>query len=355
MKDLLPYFNKQQKGLIISGPCSAETEDQVLETANQIAATGKVHLLRAGIWKPRTRPGSFEGVGSEGLQWLQKARQQTGLPVTIEIATAKQVEEALAHHIDVLWIGARTTVNPFSVQEIAEALKGVDIPVLIKNPVNPDLELWAGAVERISKAGIQNIGLVHRGFSTHNNAEYRNAPLWHLAIEMKRNYPQLMMLCDPSHICGRRNILLRVAQKSLNLDYDGLMIESHINPDEAWSDAKQQITPAQLDEMLAQLVWRNPDTAIVSEHQTLEDLRSKIDVLDDELIELLAKRMKVADEIGLYKKKNNITILQQKRWNDIMERIDSKSSELNLSEAFIKKYLEAVHIESINHQNNVME
>src|SRR5215813_2576936 len=242
-----------KRPLIISGPCSAETEEQVLQTAQRLAATGKVNMLRAGIWKPRTRPGMFEGVGTKGLPWMQQAKKITGLPVTVEVATAKQVEDALTFEVDVLWIGARTTVNPFSVQEVADALRGVDVPVLIKNPINPDLELWTGAVERVAKAGIKQVGLIHRGFSSYGNTEYRNAPMLHLAIEMKRRNPELLMINDPSHISGRRDILLDVAQKAIDLDMDGLIIESHIDPDKAWSDAKQQITPERLAEMLGQI------------------------------------------------------------------------------------------------------
>ena len=235
-----------KRPLIISGPCSAETEEQVLQTAQRLAATGKVDMLRAGIWKPRTKPGMFEGIGAKGLPWLLQAKKLTGLPTTVEVATGKQVHDALTFDVDVLWIGARTTVNPFSVQEVADALRGVDVPVLIKNPINPDLELWSGAVERVARSGIKNIGLIHRGFSSYGNTEYRNAPMWHLAIEMKRRNPELLIINDPSHICGRRDILMDVAQKAIDLDFDGLMIESHIDPDNAWSDAKQQVTPEKL-------------------------------------------------------------------------------------------------------------
>src|SRR3954451_19045058 len=290
-----------KRPLIISGPCSAETEEQVMTTAVQLQATGKVAIMRAGIWKPRTRPGSFEGIGTKGLAWLQKARETTGIPVAVEVATAKQVQDALHFDVDVLWIGARTTVNPFSVQEVADALRGVDVPVLIKNPINPDLELWTGAVERVAKAGIKQIGLIHRGFSSYGNSEYRNAPMWHLAIEMKRRHPEMMMINDPSHICGRRDILQDVAQKAIDLDYDGLIIESHIDPDKAWSDAKQQITPEQLAEMLDSIRWRKEDVASEEFHANLEKLRQQIDHLDDELMQILSERMKVAEKIGLYK------------------------------------------------------
>src|SRR5882757_9061342 len=265
-----------KRPLVISGPCSAETEEQVMETAIRLAATGKVDMLRAGIWKPRTRPGSFEGIGTKGLPWLQQARKLTGLPVTIEVATGKQVEDALHFDIDVLWIGARTTVNPFSVQEVADALRGVDVPVLIKNPINPDLELWTGAVERVAKAGIKQIGLIHRGFSSYGNTEYRNAPMWHLAIEMKRRNPEMMIINDPSHICGRRDILLEVAQKAIDLDFDGLIIESHIDPDNAWSDAKQQVTPERLGEMIDALVWRNETSDKEEFLNALATLREQI-------------------------------------------------------------------------------
>ena len=237
----------EKRPLIISGPCSAETEEQVMETSRRLAATGRIDMLRAGIWKPRTKPGQFEGIGTKGLPWLLQAKKITGLPTTVEVATAKHVQDALQFDVDVLWIGARTTVNPFSVQEVADALRGVDIPVLVKNPINPDLELWSGAIERLQKAGIQQIGMIHRGFSSYGNTEYRNAPMWHLPIEMKRRYPGMLLVCDPSHISGNRILLQQVSQKSIDLDFGGLMIESHIDPDNAWSDAKQQITPERLD------------------------------------------------------------------------------------------------------------
>ena len=344
-----------KRPLIISGPCSAETEEQVLETAKQLAATGKVDLLRAGIWKPRTRPGSFEGIGEKGLPWLNKAKKLTGLPVTVEVATAQQVDLALQHGIDVLWIGARTTVNPFSIQEVAEALKGADVPVLIKNPINPDLELWIGAFERVVKAGVKQVGLIHRGFSTYGNTEYRNAPMWHLAVEMKVRFPEIMMINDPSHICGRRDILLDVAQKAIDLDFDGLMIESHIDPDKAWSDAKQQVTPDRLNEILSNIIWRKEDTSSEEFHAALEKLRQQINQLDDELIEILGQRMKIADLIGKYKKENNITILQTSRWNEIIQRAFQKAELLGLSKEFITKYFDAVHMESISHQKKIMD
>ncbi|PWT94639.1 MAG: 3-deoxy-7-phosphoheptulonate synthase [Bacteroidetes bacterium] len=344
----------KKRPLIISGPCSAETEEQVLETAQRLAKTGRVDMLRAGIWKPRTRPGSFEGIGTKGLPWLQQAKKLTGLPTTVEVATGKQVEDALHFDIDVLWIGARTTVNPFSVQEVADALRGADVPVLIKNPINPDLELWTGAVERVAKAGIKQIGLIHRGFSAYGNTEYRNAPMWHLAIEMKRRNPEMMIINDPSHICGRRDILMDVAQKAIDLDFDGLMIESHIDPDNAWSDAKQQITPEKLAEMLDSIVWRKEDVNSEEYHAALEKLRQQINHLDDELMQILSQRMKIAERIGEYKKNNNITILQTNRWNEILERAFKKGEKIGLSKEFITRYFDAVHMESISHQNKIM-
>jgi chorismate mutase len=343
-----------KRPLIISGPCSAETEEQVIETAKRLAATGKVDVMRAGIWKPRTRPGSFEGIGAKGLPWLLNAKKITGIPWAVEVATSKQVEDALTFGVDVLWIGARTTVNPFSVQDVADALRGVDIPVLIKNPINPDLELWLGAVERVAKAGIKNIGLIHRGFSSYGNTEYRNAPMWHLAIEMKRRYPEMMMINDPSHICGNRHMLQDVAQKAIDLDFDGLIIESHIDPDNAWSDAKQQITPERLNEMLSSIIWRKEDVASEEFHAVMEKMRQQINQLDDELMQILGQRMKVADKIGQYKKDNNITILQTNRWNAILERAFAKGEKLGLSKEFITKYFDAIHMESISHQNKIM-
>lgn len=344
-----------KRPLIISGPCSAETEEQVLETARRLAATGLVDMFRAGIWKPRTKPGMFEGVGVKGLPWLQQVSADTGLPVTVEVATAKQVEEALRHEMNVLWIGARTTVNPFSVQEVADALRGTNIPVLIKNPINPDIELWSGAVERVARAGIKRIGLVHRGFSSYGNTEYRNAPMWHLAIEMKLKHPAMPFINDPSHICGRRDILLDTMQKAIDLDYDGLMIESHIDPDNAWSDAKQQVTPETLAQMLRGITWRKEDVNSEEYHAALEKLRQQINQLDDELMQILGRRMKVAEQIGDYKRQNNITILQTSRWNEIIERAFAKGEQLGLSREFITRYFDAVHMESISHQKKILD
>ncbi len=343
-----------KRPLIISGPCSAETEEQVLATAQRLANTGKVDILRAGIWKPRTKPGMFEGIGAKGLPWLQQAKKLTGLPTTVEVATGKQVEDALTFDVDVLWVGARTTVNPFSVQEVADALRGVDVPVLIKNPINPDLELWQGAVERVARAGIKEIGLIHRGFSSYGNTEFRNAPMWHLAIEMKRRMPGMPIINDPSHICGRRDILLATAQKAIDLDFDGLMIESHIDPDNAWSDAKQQITPERLAEMLNEIVWRREDVSSETFHMALDKLREQINHIDDELMQLISQRMHIAEKIGTYKKNNNVTILQANRWNEILDKAVKKADKLSLSEEFVTRYMDAIHMESINRQNKVM-
>ena len=298
--------------LIISGPCSAETESQTIETCKQIAATGRVHALRAGIWKPRTRPGQYEGAGDIGLQWLLQAKKETGLPVTTEVANAAHVEACLKAGVDILWIGARTTVNPFSVQEIADSLKGVDIPVMVKNPVNPDLELWIGALERLNRAGITKLAAIHRGFSSFEKGPFRNAPMWDMAIELKTKLPDLKIICDPSHISGNRDLIALISQKALDLDMDGLMIESHINPDAAWSDAKQQVTPAVLGRIIAGLVVRT----VFSDNKTFKDtlsiLREQIDHLDDEIMQKMSARMKVSEKIGQYKKENNVTILQVK-------------------------------------------
>lgn len=343
-----------QKPLIISGPCSAETEQQLLQTALQIKQTGVVDILRAGIWKPRTRPGKFEGIGEEGLHWMQQIKKITNLPVIIEVATAQQVALAMQYDMDMVWIGARTTVNPFSIQEVADALKGQNIPVFIKNPVNPDVELWIGAVERIANAGIQHIGLIHRGFSSYGNAKYRNVPMWHLAIEMKRRYPNLPFIIDPSHISGKRHLIKEIFQNAIDLGYDGAMIESHIHPDEAWSDAQQQITPLQVAEIINHIVWRKENANNENTPEHLLHLRNEIDTIDAAILEQIHKRMKISEAIGVFKKQNNITILQTKRWNEIVAKITAQSEQLGLSNEFIAHYLEAIHIESIRHQDKIM-
>ncbi len=349
------WLTREKRPIVIAGPCSAETEDQVLSTAKRLFKTNKVDILRAGIWKPRTRPNSFEGVGVKGLPWLQKAKELTGMPVTVEVAKASHVDMCLEFGIDILWIGARTTVNPFAVQEIADALKGVNIPILVKNPINPDLSLWLGGIERLEKVGIKEIGGIHRGFSNLGEKFYRNRPQWQIPLEFKRIRQDLPMICDPSHICGRRDILQEVGQKAMDLDFDGLMIESHIDPDNAWSDAAQQITPEVLGEMITEMVLREDYEDIQPLQSKLEYLRQEINHVDDELINLLSNRMNIARQIGVYKKDNNMTILQQKRWNEIIEKSKKQAAESGLSQDFIIKFINAIHEESINQQENVFK
>lgn len=350
-----PIFDDRPQGkpFVIAGPCSAETEEQVLETAHALAGQD-IDLFRSGIWKPRTRPGSFEGVGKEGLKWLKRVKEETGLRVTTEVAKGDHVYEALKQGIDVLWLGARTTVNPFSVQEIADAIDGVDVPVLIKNPMNPDLKLWIGAIERIYKAGVTRLGVIHRGFSYHGDTSYRNVPRWQIAIELKRQFPNLPVIVDNSHICGRRDTLAAVAQKAMDLNYDGIMTEVHPRPDEAWSDAKQQITPVQFQELVSNLVLRKPTTDDIDYVEHIDHLRHEIDELDNELLNLLARRMTIAEGIGQYKKRNNIAILQTDRWNEILERATARAMAKGLSKEFTTVILKAIHQESINHQSRIM-
>jgi len=345
---------KLEKPFIIAGPCSAESEEQVMACAIALKKTGKVNAFRAGIWKPRTRPGSYEGSGIEGLKWLKQVKQETGLKTATEVATEKHVYESLKYGIDIMWIGARTSGNPFSMQEIASALSGIDVSVFIKNPVNPDVELWHGAFERIQKAGIQNIGLIHRGFNSYEKLRYKNQPLWQIPIEMKRRLPNSAMICDPSHIAGTREYLQEISQKALDLDYDGLMIEVHPVPDCALSDAKQQITPLQFVDLLSQLIYRNQNSTDVNFIHVLEELREKVDRYDENLIELLGQRMAVAKEIGRYKKENNITILQKNRWEEIISNAEKQAARFSLSKEFIDIVFNAIHIESINNQNSIM-
>ncbi len=339
--------------MIIAGPCSAETEAQVMETAYGVASLPQVKIFRAGIWKPRTRPGAFEGVGSKGLKWLQKVKEQTGLLVTVEVANPRHVQEALDNGIDILWIGARTVVNPFSVQEIGEAIGGRDIPVMIKNPLNPDLKTWMGAIERLNRMGIEKLIAIHRGFSFFNRSPYRNAPMWEIPIELKRLYPNLPIIVDPSHICGNRELIPGTMQKALDLEMNGLMIETHINPSKALTDKNQQVTPARLQELLSKLILRRETDNSEFSHK-LEELRSEIDKLDEELIDILARRMKVVEEIGTYKKVNKITILQLKRWNELTRDRIEAGIKMGLSREFILKLLESVHEEGIQRQIDVM-
>ena len=340
---------EEKRPLVIAGPCSAETEEQVLATAKHLASNG-IKIFRAGIWKPRTKPGGFEGVGSDGLAWLQKVKKETGMHVATEIATQKHVYEALKYGIDLLWIGARTTANPFAVQEIAEALHGTDIPVLIKNPVNPDLELWIGAVERVYNAGIKRIGVIHRGFSSYDEKLYRNIPQWHIPIELKRRIPNLPIICDPSHIGGKRELIAPLSQQAMDLNYDGLIIESHCDPDSAWSDKDQQVTPDVLSYILNLLVIRDSKQTT----ENLNELRKQIDIMDDELLSTLNKRMRISREIGQYKKEHNMQILQTGRYDEILKDRIAAAVRMNLSPDFMKTILEAIHEESIRQQIEVI-
>ena len=345
---LLPGVDPKRP-IVIAGPCSAETEDEIMDTARGLANRG-IKMFRAGIWKPRTKPGGFEGVGVEGLAWLQRVKKETGMYVATEVATKDHVEEALKAHIDILWIGARTTVNPFAVQEIADALKGTDIPVLIKNPVNPDLELWIGAIERIYGAGIRRIGAIHRGFSSYDKKMYRNLPLWHIPIELRRRFPDLPIICDPSHIGGKRELIAPLSQQAMDLSFDGLIIESHRDPDAAWSDASQQITPDVLDFVLNLLVIRDVNQTT----ENLTELRRQIDGIDEQLLELLAKRMRISREIGLYKKEHNMPILQSPRYSEILEKRSNMGEAMELNTDFVKDLLKEIHEESVRQQMLVM-
>lgn len=350
---ILEELKENKSPFVIAGPCSAETPDQVLTTAKELVKDQRIKFLRAGIWKPRTRPNSFEGVGSIGLKWLVDAGKTVGLPTTTEVANRNHVEEALEAGIDVLWIGARTTVNPFAVQEIADALKGVDIPVMIKNPVNPDVALWMGAFERLSKSGINELAAIHRGFSSYGSAKYRNTPTWELPLQFKGECPDIPMICDPSHIAGRRDLLLEVSQKAMDLNYNGLMIETHPEPDSAWSDANQQITPFGLITLLNSLVLRTK-TVHGTAQLASQELREKIEILDDRLFDVLSARMKLSDEVGELKRENHITIFQQEHWSKMIANRLAKSEEYQLSAHFIRQAIEAIHQESIRHQTNVM-
>lgn len=339
--------------LVIAGPCSAETEQQVLKIAEELKDID-VSIYRAGIWKPRTRPGGFEGVGAIGLKWLQKAKEQTGLLMAIEVANATHVKLAIEHDIDVLWIGARTTVNPFAVQEIADALENTDKIVLVKNPVNPDLALWIGGVERLYSSGIRKLGVIHRGFSTYEKTKYRNIPEWQLPIEMQSRFPDLPLICDPSHMTGRRDMIFEVSQEALNLNYDGLMIETHIDPDNAWSDADQQVTPNVLKQILKDLRTRSVTTDEFEFNDKISQLRLDIDLADSQLIDILGKRMKIAERIGALKKEKNIAVLQTKRWNQILHKMIREGEEKELSEEFILRLFRAIHLESISHQEKII-
>lgn len=351
MRKWLEDFNLNHP-LVIAGPCSAETEDQVLKIAHELKDS-KVSVFRAGIWKPRTRPGGFEGVGEIGLKWLQKAKKETGLLMGTEVATAAHCKLALEHDIDVLWVGARTTANPFAVQEIADTLKGTDKIVLVKNPVNPDLALWLGGVERLHMAGIEKLGVIHRGFSTYEKTKYRNIPEWQIAIELQNKFPDLPLIIDPSHITGDRKMIFEVTQEALDLNYDGMIIETHYDPDNAWSDAAQQVTPDALKQIIKDLTIRKTDDTTDQYTQKMTKLRANIDVLDANLLELLGKRMKVADEIGQVKKDANVAILQNNRWNEILGKMILEGEKKGLTEEFVLRMFKAIHQESIGHQEKI--
>lgn len=339
-----------KRPIVIAGPCSAETEEQVMNTARSLSRHG-IKIFRAGIWKPRTKPGGFEGVGAEGLPWLKRVKEELGMYVATEVATSKHVREALANDVDILWIGARTSANPFAMQEIADALEGTDIPVMIKNPVNPDLELWIGAIERIYNAGVHRIAAIHRGFSTYDKKIYRNLPQWHIPIELKRRLPSLPIFCDPSHIGGKRELVGPLCQQAMDLNFDGLMVESHCNPEKAWSDASQQVTPDVLDFILDTLIIRD----MTQSTESLEQLRKQIDVCDNDLLELLAKRMRISEEIGQYKKEHNMPILQSARYEEILSKRIFQAKSMGMSEDFMKTVLVAIHEESVRHQMEIMK
>ncbi len=354
MKDLKPLFKEgveKMHPIIIAGPCSAETEEQVLSAAHELAKNG-VKIFRAGIWKPRTKPGGFEGVGSEGLQWLKRVKEETGMMTSTEVATRQHVNEAIAAGVDILWIGARTSANPFAMQEIADAIKenGVDIPVLVKNPVNPDLELWIGALQRLYNAGISRLGAIHRGFSSYGKHLYRNLPQWHIPIELRRRYPNLPLICDPSHIGGKRELVAPLSQQALDMGFDGLIIESHCDPDCAWSDKAQQVTPEVLNFILNTLVLR--DSVVSTESLNL--LRQQIDELDNELLEVLNKRMRVSREIGQYKKEHRMPVLQIGRHDEIMQSRAALAEEMGMSGDFMRTVLSAIHEESVRQQIEVL-
>ena len=338
-----------ERPFVIAGPCSAETEEQVMTTARQLASKG-CHIFRAGVWKPRTKPGGFEGNGEEALPWMKRVKEETGMAITTEVATPEHVELALKYGIDILWIGARTTANPFAMQAIADSIRGMDIPVFVKNPVNPDLELWIGAMERINQAGIKRIAAVHRGFSSYEKKIYRNQPMWQIPIELRRRIPDLPIICDPSHIGGSRELIAPLCQQAMDLGFDGLIVETHCNPDKAWSDANQQVTPEVLDYILSLLIIRNKTVTT----EGINELRKQIDELDNNLMDLLSKRMRVSREIGQYKKEHNMTVLQTSRYNEILDKRGAQGSLCGMDAKFIKEIFEAIHEESVSQQIEII-
>ena len=356
--ELIPLYEwgmfTEPRPSVIAGPCSAETEEQVMQTAAQLKEFG-INVFRAGIWKPRTHPGCFEGVGTPGLKWMQRAKRELGLKIATEVASEKHVFECLKYGVDLVWLGARTTANPFLVQEIADALKDTDIPVLVKNPVNPDLDLWIGALERLNRAGIKKLGVIHRGFSTSDKIKYRNEPGWQIAVELKSRYPQLPFFVDPSHMAGSRDYIREISQRSLDLGFEGLMIESHCDPSCALSDAKQQLTPAQLEDLLYnQITVRDADSDSPQWKDNIDQLRAKIDIIDENILYALGSRMKVSRQIGEYKKNNNIAILQASRWDAVLEQVVAKGMEYGLNEKFITTVFNAIHEASVEAQNEIL-
>lgn len=347
-EELFPQLSGRRP-LVIAGPCSAESEEQVLSTGRALAADG-IKIFRAGIWKPRTKPGGFEGVGMVGLPWLQKLKAETGMLIGVEVATKAHVDAALAFGVDLLWIGARTTANPFAMQELADALQGHDVPVLIKNPVNPDVELWIGGIERIYRAGIHRIGVIHRGFSSADKTIYRNVPNWHIAIELRRRFPNLPIFCDPSHIGGARNLIQPLSQQAMDLGFDGLIVESHCNPDVAWSDAKQQVTPETLSQILSGLIIR--DSAKTTEDLTV--LRRQMDEIDEKILEILSKRMRISMEMAQCKKESSMSVLQTERYDEILKRRSEQGASMGMSPEFIKDVFEAIHSESVKKQLSIV-
>jgi len=350
IKSLSSWGFSEKKPIVIAGPCSAETQDQLYTTCKAIQDTHHVDILRAGIWKPRTRPNSFEGVGEIGLQWFKEVKKDLKMPITTEVANAQHVELALKYDVDVLWIGARSTVNPFTVQEIADALRGVDIPVIVKNPINPDLALWMGSIERLYNVGLTRLAALHRGFSTFEKTAYRNLPMWQLPIELKSKMPNLPIFCDPSHIGGKRDMIFKLSQKALDLNYDGLMIETHIKPDEAWSDAEQQVTPMRLDEILGELKIKRTFTEDQEFNVKIDELRGRLDMIDREIVEHLAARMEVVKKLGDYKKDNSITVFQIDRWIQVFQTRAEWADKMNLDRNFIGQIYKLIHDESIRVQ-----
>ncbi|MBO5059212.1 MAG: bifunctional 3-deoxy-7-phosphoheptulonate synthase/chorismate mutase type II [Prevotella sp.] len=338
-----------ERPFVIAGPCSAETEEQVMRTAKELASRG-CHNFRAGVWKPRTKPGGFEGNGEKAMPWLQEVKKETGMLVSTEVATPEHVEIALKYGVDILWVGARTSANPFAMQALADSLKGVDVPVLVKNPVNPDLELWIGALERINGAGIKRLGAIHRGFSSYDKKIYRNLPMWQIPIELKRRIPELPILCDPSHIGGCRELIAPLCQQAMDMGFEGLIVESHCDPEKAWSDAKQQVTPDVLDYILSLLVVRDGTTTT----EGISQLRLQIDELDNQLMDLLAKRMRVCREIGQYKKEHNMTVLQTGRYNEILDKRGAQGSLCGMAPEFVKQVFELIHEESVRQQIEII-